>query len=241
MGENRSGGRVEGGAELVLPETRQEVSAPKLYGRKRSHGLSAQAQILLDDFLPLLEVSLEDAAQDPAQLFSPSPRAVWLEIGFGDGDHLAWQAAAHPGIGFLGCEPYQNGTARLLSLIAVQGQANVRIHSGDARPLLTALPVACIARVFILFPDPWPKKRHNKRRFISADSLAALARVMQPGAELLFASDSADYCQWALDHFAGNADFTLISESRGIWPVTKFEAKALAAGRFPVYLNYRRN
>lgn len=218
----------------------QQSLPPKLYGRRRSHGLRAQGQHLLDHLLPLLHLSLEVAARNPAELFSHAPRALWLEIGFGDGGHLAWQASAHPDIGFLGCEPYENGTAQLLKVIAAEGQGNIRIHSDDARILLAALPAASLAQVFLLFPDPWPKKRHNKRRFVSAENLDALARVMQPGAELRFASDSPDYCQWTLDHFEDHPQFSLASKIRGDWPVTKYEAKAISAGRAPLYLRYIR-
>ncbi|MGK2872637.1 MAG: tRNA (guanosine(46)-N7)-methyltransferase TrmB [Alphaproteobacteria bacterium] len=212
----------------------------KVHGRKRSHRLSIQGQHLLEGLLPLLSVPLALAAQEPAQLFGPSCRNVWLEIGFGDGGHLAWCAAANPEIGVIGCEPYVNGVARALETIQAEGLGNIRIHPGDARDLLAVLPEKAVARVFILFPDPWPRKRHHKRRFISKENLNALAHVMQPGSELLFASDSEEYCEWTLAHIRSHPDFTEGVHERGDAPVTKYEAKARAAGRLPTYLRFVR-
>ncbi len=217
-----------------------ERPAIRVHGRKRSHRLSIAGQQLLDELLPLVSVPLDVAAQNPMHLFAPPCRELWLEIGFGDGGHLAWLAAANPEIGFIGCEPYVNGVAHLLETIAAQGQGNIRIHAGDARDILAALPAKSVARVFILFPDPWPRKRHHKRRFISAENLDALARIMPPARELLFASDSADYCQWTMAHMQNHPDFSEAVHERGEAPITKYEAKARAAGRTPRYLRFIR-
>ena len=141
------------------------------------------------------------------QIFSVPCRELWLEIGFGDGGHLAWLAATNPHIGFIGCEPYVNGIAHLLETVEADGLENIRIHPADARDLLAVLPAQSIARVFILFPDPWPRKRHHKRRFISQENLDALARIMRPGGELCFASDSPDYCNWTLALMQHHPDF----------------------------------
>ena len=212
----------------------------RVHGRKRSHRLSHTGSQLLEGLLPLVAVPLEAAARNPAHLFTPPCREVWLEIGFGDGGHLAWEATANPEMGFIGCEPYVNGVAHLLELLAAQGLRNIRIHAGDARDILAALPVNSIMRVFILFPDPWPRERHHKRRFICPANLDALARIIQPGGELHFASDSLDYCQWTLGHMQNHAGFVEAAPARGDAPVTKYEAKARAAGRLPRYLRFIR-
>ena len=217
-----------------------ERPAIRVHGRKRSHRLSLAGQQLLDELLPLLPVPLDMAAQNPARLFSHPAREIWLEIGFGDGGHLAWLAAANPDIGFIGCEPYVNGVTHLLETIAAQGLGNIRIHAGDARDVLAALPTQAIARIFILFPDPWPRKRHHKRRFISTENLDALARIMRPDSELYFASDSADYCQWTLAHMQNHPGFVESTHERGGAPLTKYETKACAAGRAPRYLRFIR-
>ncbi len=154
----------------------------RLYGRRRGPRLRAGRQALMDRLLPELRIDVPaDAAPgaiDPRALFAAPMDQVWLEIGFGGGEHLAAQAAAHPGIGFIGCEPFVNGVARLIARIDEAGLANIRLHPDDARPLLAALPDACVGRVFILFPDPWPKARHHKRRLVTTALLDALARVM---------------------------------------------------------------
>ena len=212
----------------------------RVHGRKRSHRISIAGGLLLDGLLPLLCAPLDVAAQNPMQMFSPACRGLWLEIGFGDGGHLARQAAAHPQIGFIGCEPYINGVAHLLEAIAAQGLPNIRIHPGDARVLLAALPPASIARIYILFPDPWPRKRHHKRRFMAAENMAALARVLRPGGELCFATDSEDYWQSTLALLNAHPDFAPTGQARDDAPMTRYEAKAVAAGRTPHYLRFIR-
>ncbi|HLY44022.1 MAG TPA: tRNA (guanosine(46)-N7)-methyltransferase TrmB, partial [Stellaceae bacterium] len=136
----------------------------------------------------------------PSTLFPAAPEAVWLEIGFGGGEHLAAQAEAHSGVGFIGVEVFENGVARLVGDIARRGLGNVRIFADDARLLLDCLAPASIGRVFILFPDPWPKQRHHKRRLVAPATLDRLAAVMQPGAELRLATDDRDYLVWMLQH-----------------------------------------
>jgi len=187
-----------------------------------------------------LSVPLDVAAQDPTQLFTPPCRELWLEIGFGDGSHLAWRAAANPDIGFIGCEPYVNGVTHLLERIAAQGQGNIRIHAGDARDILAVLPSQSVRRVFILFPDPWPRKRHHKRRFISTENLDQLTRVMAQGGVLHFASDSAEYCEWTLAHIKEHPGFSEGLHDRFEAPITKYEAKARAAGRLARHFHFIR-
>lgn len=220
----------------------------RTYGRRKGHALSPRKLRLVEELLPELRLDLNTPA--PAELTSlfPAPVSqVWLEIGFGGGEHLAWQAEANPHIGFIGCEPFINGVAKLLSEIETRNLTNVRIWDGDAREVLDWLSDASLDRVFVLFPDPWPKARHHKRRLISARTLEALARVMLPGAELRVASDIGDYVRASLEAvFSGDA-FEWQAERPGDWrarpagwPPTRYEKKALKEGRKAHYLVFRR-
>ena len=170
-----------------------------------------------------------------------------MEIGFGAGEHLAEQAAAHPEVGFIGCEPFVNGVAALLALIERDSIPNIRIFDDDVRLLFDALPDACLGRVFALFGDPWPKKRHAKRRLLGPRVLDALARLMKNGAELRFASDDAGYVSWTLEQVLRHPAFTWPArrpadwrQPPADWVQTRYEAKALAAGRPCFYLSFRR-
>ncbi len=187
----------------------------------------------------------------PSALFDPPVSAVWLEIGFGGGEHLAEQARLHPEVGLIGCEVFVNGVASLLGhLDKDEPRAQVRIHPEDARPLLAALPEASIDRAFLLFPDPWPKARHAERRFVSPENLDQLARILTDGAQFRVASDDPNYVAWADHHLRAHPDFAegLIRTDRagllsaGLaedWPPTRFEIKCLA-GRDPVFFIARR-
>jgi tRNA (guanine-N7-)-methyltransferase len=173
--------------------------------------------------------------------------AVALEIGFGAGEHLAAQAAAHPETGFIGSEVFENGIAKLLAEIEPRRLSNIRLFLDDARLLLAALREASLTRVFILFPDPWPKLRHHKRRIVSRATLDALARVMTDGAELRLATDDRGYLAWMLEHATGHPDFEWLAQrpedwrTRPVdWPATRYEQKAFAAGRSPTFLRFRR-
>ena len=229
-------------------QTANAGSRPKLYGRKRGKRLRAGRQRLMDERLPQFSLTTsEEPIADLRARFPANCREIRLEIGFGDGGHLAWQAAAKGDIGFIGCEPYEPGVASLLSQIERLSLDNVRIYHGDARELLACLPGNCLTRAYILFPDPWPKKRHHKRRFISPENLNALARVMAPGAELWFATDIGDYARWALRRVLDHPDFVWLAESPRDWlvrpddrPPTKYEAKAIAEGRDITYLRFQR-
>src|SRR5690606_38701097 len=154
---------------------------------------------------------------DPRALFDRPVEDVWLEIGFGAGEHLAWQARAHPTIGMIGCEPYINGMAALLSTIETEGIDTIRILPDDARPLLDRLPDASIGRVFLRFADPWPKRRHHGRRFIQEETVAALARVMADGAELRIATDDAPLLDWSLDHVRRHGAFEWLARGPADW------------------------
>jgi tRNA (guanine-N7-)-methyltransferase len=220
-----------------------------LYGRKRGRKLRAGQQALYDTLLPKLRVALPapGATLDLAALFSAAVRDVWLEVGFGGGEHLAFQAASHPDIGFIGCEPFVNGVVTLLARISAQGLANIRLFDDDARLLLAALPPAGVGRAFILFPDPWPKKRHHKRRIVSPAVLDMLALALKPGAELRLASDDASYVRWMLAHVIGHGAFSWLArrasdwrERPADWPATRYEEKAKKAGKSCYFLRFSR-
>jgi tRNA (guanine-N7-)-methyltransferase len=189
--------------------------------------------------LPRVALNLSDRPPAAlADLFAPRVEDVWLEIGFGGGEHLLWQARSNPHVGLIGCEPFEDGVVKVLSAIEQQALVNLRLHVDDARPLLRWLPDAAIGRAFILFPDPWPKKRHQKRRLVSVATLRELARVMRPGAELRLATDIGDYAQWMLLALREQTSFRWLARGPGDWrvrgpdwPPTRYEQKALEAGR----------
>ena len=201
---------------------------------------------LVETLLPRIAIATpkEGATIDPRALFPRPVSEVWLEVGFGGGEHLAAQAKANPNIGLIGCEVFINGIAALLGHVQREHLENVRLFPEDVRLLFPALPDACIARVFVLFPDPWPKKRHIDRRFIGPANLPELARLMSDGAELRIATDEPVYQEWALEQMAGAADFTTDKADPKTrpegWPETRYEAKALREGRPPIYLQYFR-
>lgn len=228
-------------------ERRRPERPGRLHGRRRGRKLRPGRAALLDRLLPRLAVPLPPTgdALDWAALFPRPVRALWLEIGFGAGEHLAWQAAQHPDIGLIGCEPFINGVSSLLRLIDDRHLDNIRIHPDDARPLIDALPDAAVGRCFILFPDPWPKTRHHRRRFVRPETLDALARVLADDAELRLASDDAGLVDWMLFHLRRHPAFRWTARRAADWrmrpadwPATRYEAKALH-GR-PVYLAFRR-
>lgn len=205
-------------------------------------------QRALEELLPELGIELAGGAPlHPSTLFPKPPHDVWLEIGFGGGEHLAWQAVHHPAVGLIGCEPFVNGVARLLSLVAERNLDNVRVLPDDARPLLDRLAPGSIGRAFILFPDPWPKARHHRRRIVSEPVLDRLAAVMREGAELRLATDDMDYLRWMLERLLAHPAFEWMAEGPEDWrarpqdwPATRYEEKALRQGRRPVYLRFRR-
>jgi tRNA (guanine-N7-)-methyltransferase len=218
------------------------------YGRRRARAPSARQQALWREVLPRVAVPDDAwALADVRALFAPPASEVWLEIGFGGGEHLTWQAKAHPQVGLIGCEPFEDGVIKLLAAIERERLANVRVCAGDARPLLRRLPEASLGRVFILFPDPWPKKRHHKRRIVSAATLAEIARVLRPGGELRIATDVGAYAgailgvarccpqlRWTAQ---GPQDWRLRPPD---WPQTRYEAKAVAAGRRCYFFRFER-
>ena len=244
MGADRP--RPEAQVGDALNASSQTDGSPQrlLYGRRKGRPLRAGRAALLAALLPQIEVTLPDAGPlAPAALFDAASREIWLEVGFGAGEHLAAQALAHPEVGFIGCEPFADGVAKLAARIAAEHIANIRVFRDDARLVLAALPDMCLARAFVLFPDPWPKARHNKRRFLSRPGFAALARVLEPGAELRVATDDESYRDWIVEHATAEGSFARDAETRvrpAGWPATRYEEKALAAGRRPAYLAFRR-
>jgi tRNA (guanine-N7-)-methyltransferase len=198
--------------------------------------------------LPRLALDLgQPPPADLRGLFPGGAEEVCLEIGFGGGEHLMAQAEAAPRTGFIGCEPFVNGMAKALAAIAARGLTNVRLYFGDAADLLAWLPAGSLSRVFLLYPDPWPKRRHWKRRFVQPRHIAEIARVLAPGGTFHFASDIADYAAWTLALMGQSRDFVWTAERADDWRLpwpgfvrTRYEAKAVREGRAPCYLVFRR-
>ncbi|HRX38984.1 MAG: tRNA (guanosine(46)-N7)-methyltransferase TrmB [Caulobacterales bacterium] len=219
----------------------------RLYGRRQDKPLKPRQERLMESLLPRIAVPDPSAGKlDPLALI-PDTDETWLEVGFGGGEHLAWQAAQNPRVGVIGAEPFINGVAKLLVHVDEQGLENVRIHFGDARPLMEALPDASLSRIFVLHPDPWPKKRHYKRRMISPWFFEESARLLKSGGELRVASDIEDYVRWTLMHAQNAKDFEWTAMRADDWrvrpddwPQTRYEAKSLREGRTPAYLVFRR-
>ncbi len=220
-------------------------------GRRKTKPLKPRPAALVENLLPQLRLDTSlPAPDDLRQLFSHANN-VFLEIGFGGGEHLVYRAATHPDTGFIGVEPFINGLSQALMQIDTQSLGNVRLHDDDAGALLDWLPPASVERVFLLYPDPWPKFKHWKRRFVSPRNLDRIARVLKPGGLFLFASDIEHYVAWTLDHChkhiafswcaRGSDDWTRTQAGAfSDWPGTRYEAKALEAGRVPTYLAFER-
>jgi tRNA (guanine-N7-)-methyltransferase len=228
-----------------------DIPRRHVYGRTKGKTLKPRQANLMETLFPRVSISLDEAVIAPKQLFGDVDE-VWLEGGFGGGEHLAHQAETHPHVGIMGCEPFLNGVAKLVSEIHERDLANVRILNDDARFLLERLAPNSLARAFILYPDPWPKKRHNKRRFINEETLGFLASAIRPGGELRFASDIPDYIAWTLAHVSrfnreNGETFRWTAERAEDWrtpyegwPGTRYEAKAIREGRTPCYLAFER-
>lgn len=232
---------------VTMPEASAHEDR-RFYGRRKGRPLRKGQQQLIDTLLPRLAIALPEAGRlEPRTLFPGKPSQIWLEIGFGGGEHLAELARANPDVGLIGCEVFLNGIATLLAQVSANGHDNVRLHPEDARDLLDALPEASLDRVFLLFPDPWPKRRHADRRFIQPGNLDLLARLMKPGAEFRVASDDPTYIGWALAHLMRHPAFAWTARRPADWrvrpadwPGTRYESKALREGRQPVFLRFIR-
>ena len=216
------------------------------FGRRKGHRLRAHQSALMETLLPHLALKT-DAPFDAEETFGFVPDSLRLEIGFGGGEHLVAEALAFPQTAFIGCEPYVNGMAKVLALIETSGATNIRLHAGDAAELIAFLPTASLARIDLIHPDPWPKRRHWKRRFVQQHTLADAARVLRHGGEFRFVTDIDDYAGWTLSQFSRAADFTWSAEQasdwRAPWPgytMTRYGAKAEREGRRAVYLRFVR-
>jgi tRNA (guanine-N7-)-methyltransferase len=218
------------------------------FGRRKGKALRAGQARLFETLLPSLCIDLQSSVPASlATLFPNATREVRLEIGFGGAEHLIGQAEANPACGFIGVEPFLNGMAKALAAIDAKGLRNIRLHHGDATELLAWLPEAALDRVDLLYPDPWPKKRHWKRRFVQDRSVQAIARVLKQGGIFRFASDIPDYVAWTLVRLLRAKDFEWTAEAasdwRQPWPDfqrTRYEAKAVREGRTPGYLTFRK-
>ena len=218
------------------------------FGRRKGHPLRPHQAALYQTLLPKLALDLSTPApRDLRTLFSRPVEDVRLEIGFGGGEHLIAQALANPRTGFIGSEPFVNGMAKALAAIEQHGLKNICLSAGDATYLLTWLPADSISRIDLLYPDPWPKRRHWKRRFVQDDSLARLARLLKPGGEFRFASDIPAYVSWVLARALRSDQIEWTAECavdwRERWPDfagTRYEGKARREGRTPAYLAFRR-
>jgi tRNA (guanine-N7-)-methyltransferase len=232
------------GAKTAHPHSAELRS----FGRRRGRKPSPRQSQLFSELLPRLTFDLaEPAPRSLEGLFVGAVSDVWLEIGFGGSEHLIWQARNHSNAGLIGCEPFEDGVVKALTAIDEGGLGNVRLWADDVRPLLRWLPEASISRVFMLFPDPWPKKRHNKRRLFSSDLLGLLARVMKPGAELRLATDIGDYARTALMAVSQVPAFRWTAEGPqdwrvrlDDWPATRYEAKAGREGRRCYFFRFSR-
>jgi tRNA (guanine-N7-)-methyltransferase len=231
------------GMTAVVVDAMTDHPPLRSYGRLKSRPIKPRQAALVEARLPALRIP-----PGPVDLRALKPDAgeTWLEIGFGGGEHMAAQAGRHRDVLVLGAEPFTNGVASAVRHIDEQGLENVRLHDGDVRELMARLPDASLGRVFILFPDPWPKARHHKRRLVQADTVAELARLLRPGGALRFASDWADYVDWALERFQRNAAFRWTAERADDWRTppadhitTRYEEKRLGDCA-PVFLDFVR-
>lgn len=221
---------------------------PGLHGRRKGKPLRQHQTELIEQELPRLAALGEKGLVDWRTAFDFTPRALRMEIGFGGGEHLIAQAAANRDVAYIGCEPFINGVAKLLARMEELGLNNMRVHPGDAVDVLRALPDACVEQIDLLYPDPWPKRRQRKRRFVSEETMADLARVLIPGGRWRFATDIDDYAGWTLARVLRSPDFTWTAQTSSDWVQpwpgfvqTRYEAKAVLAGRRPVYLTFIRN
>jgi tRNA (guanine-N7-)-methyltransferase len=223
------------------------ASPRAFFGRRKGHPLRPRQAALFDTLLPKLALDLEKAAPADLRTLFIGAAEVRLEIGFGGAEHLITQAKSHPGSGFIASDGYLNAIAKALIAIDDDKIGNIRLRLGDASTLIDWLPAAQLARIDLLYPDPWPKRRHWKRRFVQDDSLARLARILRPGGELRFATDIPGYAAWALARVMRSKNFVWTAECAGDWRKpwpdfagTRYEAKAKREGRVPAYFIFRK-
>jgi len=218
------------------------------FGRRRGRKPSSRQSDLMTEVMPRLAVDVATPVADIRRQFTVPVEQVWLEIGFGGGEHLLSQARAHPAVGIIGAEPYEEGVVKVVDAVQREGLRNVRVHGDDVRPLLRWVPPASLARAFILFPDPWPKKKHRKRRLFNGSTLDLLARAICPGGTLRAATDIGDYAGQMLAVVARHPSFEWTArcpddwrQRPDDWPATRYEQKAIIAGRRCAYFEFRRS
>jgi len=224
------------------------VAKRAFFGRRKGHKLRAHQADLIAQLLPRLALDIAGPpVADLTALFDTHVGDVRLEIGFGGGEHLVAEALESPNTGFIGCEPYVNGMAKILALIEASNVGNIRLLAGDAAELLAWLPPRSVSRIDLIHPDPWPKRRHWKRRFVQDATIAAMAHALKTGGEFRFVSDIGDYCAWTLAHFARAQNFIWTAERavdwREPWPghtMTRYGRKATREGRKAAYLIFKR-
>lgn len=232
----------------MTAEPRRSRSSEAFFGRRHGKTIRPHQASALEAGLAKYRIDLSEAAPaDPRTLFAAPVDAVRLEIGFGGGEHLYHMATQHPDTGFIGVEPFVNGMARLLTMMAEKPLPNLRVYDDDAVRVLDWLPAGSIAGIDLLYPDPWPKKRHWKRRFVGKANLDRFARVMAEGAKFRFASDIDTYVNWTLQHCRAHPAFDWQAGSAADWHTpydgwirTRYEAKAVREGRRPAYLTFLR-
>ena len=218
------------------------------FGRRKGHKLRLHQADLIEQLLPRLALDIaKPSPADLTEMFDPRADQIRLEIGFGGGEHLIAEARAHPQTGFIGCEPYVNGMAKILTQIEAHGIGNIRLFAGDAAELLAWVPPRSLARIDLIHPDPWPKRRHWKRRFVQDLTIAAMARALKPQGEFRFVSDIDGYCAWTLAHLLRSPDFVWTAERAADWrlpwpdyTMTRYGMKAEREGRRAAYLRFRR-
>jgi tRNA (guanine-N7-)-methyltransferase len=231
MGEDGSGEGSQSRGEVTAPKPRHQF-----YGRRKGKPLRRHHSELMQSLLPAVALDLAHPLQNLG-------KRVWLEIGFGGGEHLAHLASLNPDVCFIGAEAFQNGVAKILAEIEARGIKNVRIHYGDARELLEQLPANSLERIYLLYADPWPKERHKKRRMVNPATLSHFHRLLRPGGLLFFASDIPDYVNWTRALVAEQGRLRESERDTAIpyenWVRTRYEAKAIREGRIPAYLTFR--
>ena len=218
------------------------------FGRRKGHKLRLHQTELIDHLLPRLALDIgKPCPPDLAALFDPPADDVRLEIGFGGGEHLIAEAQAYPRTGFIGCEPYVNGMAKILTQIEAHNIGNIRLFAGDAAELLAWAPPHSLARIDLIHPDPWPKRRHWKRRFVQDATVAVMARILKADGEFRFVSDIDDYCAWTLAHLFRAPEFSWTAEQASDWrlpwsgyTMTRYGRKAEREGRRAAYLRFRK-
>lgn len=229
----------------IRSDQRTARRRPQFHGRRVGRRLGLHRRELVESLLPRLRIDPRDAAvAEPTTLFDEPKSRLWMEIGFGAGEHLAGRAERHPEIGFIGSEPFMNGVAAYLSKHEAAELRNVRLFDDDVRLLLPKLPDGCLDRLYILFADPWPKRRHRRRRMVGPENLGQFARLLKPGADLWFATDHMGHGRWALWHLLADRRFRWCAEGPGDWSrpadwiETRYERKALEDGASCLYYRF---